>query len=404
MVPAQAAVFSNVAGRNISAGECDTFTAIVASFSATPDVDPNVSYSAIIDWGDGTSSAGQVVDVTAQPDTTSSDSGGSSGHDDGDPDPVPPPAPPPTPQFVVVGTHQYLAPGTFAITTTIIPSDGTLNAVAHGSATISKVVLSSDGSTGPNVTGVEGKSLSGTFGRFSDDGCSTPSDYTVNIDWGDGLTSSGTITNFKIATGTASSSLVSLSGSDDDDENNNATPPDFVLVTGRASFSVVGTHVYQEEGTYTIVVTVTKFNGESASVTRTAVISDAPITLTGSASGVNNGREPGRLTGNPGAAASGVVATLRDDNPFGMIGDFSAQIIWGDGTVTGGAITGPSGPSGGPWDISGSHQYKCAGTYVITVTVKDDGGSTASATTVAVVAPPSSPLDMIFDLVSACTP
>jgi hypothetical protein len=167
--------------------------------------------------------------------------------------------------------------------------------------------------------------------------------------------------------------------------------------------AVHGSHTYTEEGVYHIfsTVTVPSQNGDPpliASADDTATITDAPIHVTASSSGLDNGRAPGEATGTPGTPATGGVASFTDDNPFGMFSDFTATIDWGDGNTSSGAIAGPAGPSPGPWQVTGSHQYECPGRYNVRVIVRDDGGSTHDAITTATVAPPTNVLDMVINL------
>ena len=61
--------------------------------------------------------------------------------------------------------------------------------------------------------------------------------------------------------------------------------------------------------------------------------------------------------------ASGAIGTFTDPNPFDTASDFSATIIWGDGVVSPGVITG----SNGSFTISGDHEYELGGTYQATV-------------------------------------
>jgi hypothetical protein len=71
------------------------------------------------------------------------------------------------------------------------------------------------------------------------------------------------------------------------------------------------------------------------------------------------------------------LALLSDADPGGTVSDFTASINWGDGTTTTGAVSAASGK----FAVSGSHKYGKSGTFTITVTIKDVGGSTATATT-----------------------
>src|SRR5205085_480124 len=69
-------------------------------------------------------------------------------------------------------------------------------------------------------------------------------------------------------------------------------------------------------------------------------------------------------------------------NPDADAADFTANISWGDGSTTDGTVT--ADPSGG-FDVSGTHAYNASGVYTISVSIEDDGGSTANATSTATV-------------------
>jgi hypothetical protein len=180
-----------------------------------------------------------------------------------------------------------------------------------------------------NVNTTEGKAFSGPVATFSDpDSSATPSTHAVTINWGDGSTSSGT------ATGTPS------------------------------KFTVGGTHTYKEEGSHSVKVTIgTGPRSTGATVTGTAKVGDAKLHAKGS---------------NPklsGKAVSGTLATFTDDNPFGTQADFTATINWGDGHSSKATVTDPDTT----FHVSGSHTYSKNGTFTIKVSIKDKGGSTASA-------------------------
>jgi len=64
-------------------------------------------------------------------------------------------------------------------------------------------------------------------------------------------------------------------------------------------------------------------------------------------------------------------------------GNYAASIDWGDGTVTAGTVS----LAGALFSVNGDHVYGAEGTFTISVTVSDDGGSTSGAATTALVAP-----------------
>jgi hypothetical protein len=97
-----------------------------------------------------------------------------------------------------------------------------------------------------------------------------------------------------------------------------------------------------------------------------ATVADAAISGTALAvtatTGVNTGTIP--------------VATFTDTNPGAPLADFSASINWGDGSPIGaGAVT---GPVAGVFAVAGSHTYATHGSFPVTVSIADIGGSTTS--------------------------
>ena len=144
-----------------------------------------------------------------------------------------------------------------------------------------------------------------------------------------------------------------------------------VTAGGGGNFTVGGSHQYLEEGTYTTTVTINDDGGSTngnSSTTDTGVtmIADAPLTGSGV---TENGTQDVPLTG--------PVATFTDANPNGSVSDFTATVTWGDGTAaTSATIT----ESGGVFTVTGTHTYTVQGTYMPTVSIVDDGGSTATVT------------------------
>ena len=177
-----------------------------------------------------------------------------------------------------------------------------------------------------------------TFGFTDANPAGAAGDYTASITWGDSTTSTGTV----------------------------AAAPG-------GGFTVEASHGYADEGSYPVTVTVADAGGSTTSATGQAVVADAPLTA-------------GTLT--IGSGVAGVTATpltfgFTDANPGATAADFTATIDWGDATSSTGAVT----AAGGGFTVDASHTYAHAGTFTVTVTVADVGGSTASATGQATVAP-----------------
>jgi hypothetical protein len=184
--------------------------------------------------------------------------------------------------------------------------------------------------SGTTISASEGKSFTGTVATFNDgDTSAAAADYAATISWGDGSSSAGTITG------------------------------------SAGQFTVSGTHTYAEEGAYQVTVKVTDVDTPSntATANSTAKVADAALTASPACSATTLHTYQG-----PTASFSDAAS------PSGTLSDFSATINWGDGTTAAGTVT---GANGGPYAVSGSHTYATTGTFTITTTVKDVGGSVA---------------------------
>ena len=190
---------------------------------------------------------------------------------------------------------------------------------------------------GATVNETEGLSADITVATFLDlDPNVVATDFTATISWGDGTTTAGTI--------------VDQSG----------------------TFDVDGTHIYKEEGKYTVGVTIKDVGGSTATTTSNAKVVDAPLTASGaSIKGVE-----GSSTG------TAAIATFTDADPYASASDFTATIDWGDGTTTAGSVVAHNGT----FEVDGAHTYKDEGKYSVGVSIKDVGGSTASAKSTATIA------------------
>lgn len=80
-----------------------------------------------------------------------------------------------------------------------------------------------------------------------------------------------------------------------------------------------------------------------------------------------------------GLSFSGAVAQLFDPDPNASAGEYVGNISWGDGSPTDAATI--TGPTGGPFDVSGTHTYLEEGVYTVSVQVFDLDNAGNFATT-----------------------
>ena len=153
------------AGAPLTGTEGAALTGVtVATFS---DANPNATvndFTAMITWGDGSTSAGTVVAT-------------SNG-------------------FAVTGTHTYDDEGSYLASVAITDKGGS---TANASTTVTVNDAALTAAAAAPLTGTEGTALTGvTVATFSDaNPDATVNDFTAMITWGDGSTSAGTV----VATG-----------------------------------------------------------------------------------------------------------------------------------------------------------------------------------------------------------
>jgi uncharacterized delta-60 repeat protein len=111
-----------------------------------------------------------------------------------------------------------------------------------------------------------------------------------------------------------------------------------------------------------------------ASITMGFTVLDAPL----SASGVN-------FVATKGEYFTTVVATFTDAAPNQPPSDYSAGIDWGDGSTSAYTPFTIISNSNGGFNVGASHGYAATGSYTVTVTIADRGGSTALAVSAATV-------------------
>jgi hypothetical protein len=329
-------------GYDLSGNEGQQVNGIVATFTdVTNPINLPGDFTANINWGDGSSSDGTI---TAQGNL-----------------------------FVVRGSHTYAEKGSYSISVRIKDDDsGVASASASSTATISDAPLNA---TGIPVTATEGQVFPNEFriaavARFTDaNPNASEADFTASIDWGNGVTTMGFVAH-------ASDGSFIVDG-----------PPDLPV----SQITVI----YPEEGNFTITTTIKDKDGSQAIVTSAASVADASLTA----------------TANPIHAVEGVIfsaqiGSFTDANPGATLGDFgivaqpglpsiSASLIfpgafinWGDGTTSYGSLI-QQGGFGATFLISASHTYVKTGSYSVSITITDEGGSSTTNTTTATVTDPN---------------
>src|SRR5207253_1691376 len=153
-----------------STPEGSALTGPLATFTSSYAANPASDFSATIDWGDGTTTAG-VIGTSANGYTVSAPS---------------------------TGGHAYGDEGTFGLTITIILADdvpGTAAATVTHTVTVTDANVILVATTDNVVNTAEGTPFSGSVAAFtgSYEGA-VAADFAATIDWGDGSTSAGTVT------------------------------------------------------------------------------------------------------------------------------------------------------------------------------------------------------------------
>jgi large repetitive protein len=303
-----------------------TASQVVGTFFDAGGADPLASYSATVNWGDGTSNTTAtgvtIAAVAGQPGMFT----------------------------VTAPSHTYAVPGLYPLTVTVNDSDPTSGS-GGGFALVSASALTAvTAPAGPIAGAVEGQPLpaSTQLASFTvQDPAATAAGFTALVDWGDGSPqTTATIT-------TTSSNPTST------------------------TFSVTGGHTYAEEAAagYTVTVHITDaFNNTVSATTAVSSVADAPLT-TGTALPV--------LAAVHQPLNSVPIATFVDTNPGATSADFTATINWGDGSLpdpNAYVVLVGGNASGTVFAVYGSHTFNTAGTYSISVTVNDKGNQSLTIT------------------------
>jgi ELWxxDGT repeat protein len=396
-----------------------TFT--VATFTDGNPKAPLTDFTAIITWGDGSSSAVSGSGIVAQ--------GGT---------------------FAVLVGHTYADEGTFTLSVQVRDVGGASVSdslmVSAADAPLSNLTLTS-------IQAIEGKST-GTLrvASFHDSNlAAAAADFTAAIAWGDGSTttvsgaSGGIVSlgngNFAVNAGhtyaeegsftlavqvrddggSGASAARGLSAVDAAlsglgvvnphategkgtgtftvatfiDHNAAAAATDFTAVVrwgdgttttvtggivalGGGKFAVRASHTYAEEGSYALSVRVRDDGAAAISGTLTIAVADAPL---GSLSVKNPNARAGADTG------TFTVATFHDANVVAPTGDFTATVNWGDGTSSTIPAADIVSLGNGNFAVLADHTYAAQGTYTLSVQVGDVGAASINGKLKISVAP-----------------
>ncbi len=208
--------------------------------------------------------------------------------------------------YTITGSHTYSNAGTYTFHLAVTDNSTGETVYADGTAT---VVANSISLTGQNVSATEGSAFNGIVATGTESG--SIGTLSASIAWGDGTTSTGTVTS-----------------------------------TGQNTFSVSGTHTYAEEGHPIISITVLDNYGHGATTISPAVVSDAPLSFTSF------------WASSPKALHGSVKAIFTDADPGGTLSDYTATINWGDGITK--AVTIVKGKVANTYSIT-TTAYLCEG-------------------------------------------
>lgn len=159
--------------------------------------------------------------------------------------------------------------------------------------------------------------------------------------------------------------------------NDSFTDPDSISWTatvdygdgsGVQSLTLSGTnfslsHVYKDNGTYTVTVSVTDNQGATGAGTAIITVNNIPPTV-GVITAPTN---PVRVN-----TATTVSANFTDP---GVLDTHTAIWNWGDSTTSTGVVT----ESNGSGSVSGIHNYTVAGVYAISLIVTDNNGASGNS-------------------------
>jgi hypothetical protein len=189
-----------------------SYSGSVASFSGGGMMSDPTQFTVVINWGDGYVTVGGAVSA-----------GGGS--------------------YMALGGHTYSSSGTFNLTIMVTQKYGASIVISNTANVGSGHAPTRPGpvATGTQATATHGTPFQGFLASFLDSGSTGPAgSFKVSINWGDGVTSNGTVTP-----------------------------------NGKGGFDVGGAHTFASAGAFTVMITITDANGVSTTVADTITVVDA---------------------------------------------------------------------------------------------------------------------------------
>ena len=284
------------------------FTKAVASFTSANPTAVAGDFAATIDWGDGTRSSGAIVVST-------------------------------TSGWNVVGTHTYDLAGAYTVRVDIQSVHGA-SAMARGAINLSTPTLQT---STDRIHAVAGTPFDAHIATFDAEAGRAASEFVVEIKWGDGHTSRGSI-------------VADLS-----------QPGHFDVFAG---------NTYRAGKTYPVTIAIGDRSGTLATLSTTAIVDNAAISLVAN-----------DFKAKQGETFTGGVGTFTDANPFVSASDFTASLTINGKTYDAAVVANPNAL--GTFDVILTFQPKVGGGFPFTVSVGDSSGLKISRDAMATIVIPT---------------
>jgi DNA/RNA endonuclease G (NUC1)/PKD repeat protein len=155
---------------------------------------------------------------------------------------------------------------------------------------------------------------------------------------------------------------IAFSAAGSSDPDGDALTYSWSFGDGTTASGLAASHVYAQDGTYTVELTVTDANGISTTATSTATIANVAPSV-------------GEVPSVDLLVGERYRKTVAFTDPGADV--WSAAADYGDGTTAAAPVSGRT--------VSLDHQYRTAGTFALTLTVRDDDASGAGTGTVRVL-------------------